>query len=79
MLQNLVKNRSSLIVWAVLQNPLNHSTTVCVDAQILYMLLDWYDDEIDLLGGHLLYTFLDDMVSILVEDALQNRVLELTN
>jgi hypothetical protein len=39
----------------------------------------WLDDEVNAVIGHLFHTLLDDMVAILVMDAVKHTVLQLTH
>jgi hypothetical protein len=72
----LFKYRSALQFVTILQNALNHSAAIGMDAELINVLSHWLNHEVDDLCRHFLNAFLDNMVSILVINAFDNRVFE---
>lgn len=68
--QDLINDRSWLLVRAVFQDSLDDSTTVRVDTQLQSMVCDGLHYELDVLKRHLFNAFLDHMVAILVMDTV---------
>ena len=77
-----LNNRVGLGVMAFLEDSLNNSATIGVEAQVLHMVRlveDGVKDEVNLLTGHFLNAFLDDMISILIINAINDGFLKLLN
>jgi hypothetical protein len=68
----LFQDAGLLMRFAILQNSLNYSAAVRVNRECVYLPLEGFDDESDVLGWDALDGLLDNMVAILVLDALEN-------
>ena len=67
-LSDLVVDLPSLNFLAVLKHTLHDATPVRVDAQLVDILKDGLDHEVYRVRRHLLYAFLNHVVSVLVVD-----------
>ena len=75
-------NGVGLRVVAFLEDPLNNSAAIGVEAQVLYMVRlieDCVKNEVNLFTGHFLYAFLDNMIPVLIIDAINDGFLKLLN
>ena len=75
-------NRVGLGVMAFLEDPLNNSTAIGVEAQVLHMvrlIKDGVKYEVYLFTRHFLNTFLDDMISVLIINTINDGFLKLLN
>ncbi len=75
--QNLVQNRTRVVLRPVFQHALDHSAAVGVHTQLTCVVNNRQNNEFNLVARHLLYAFLNNMVAILVIDALYDVVFEL--
>ncbi len=75
--QDLVQNSTGVVLRPVFQHALDHSAAVGVHAQLTCVVNDRQNNEFNLIARHLLYAFLNNMVAILVVDALYDVVFEL--
>jgi len=62
---------------AVLQDPLNDSTTIRMGGENVDLSSESFDDELNVLSWHTFDSFLHDVVAVLVLDTLQNIDLQL--
>jgi hypothetical protein len=76
---DLIQYRSRLFISAVLQYPLNNSTSICMDAQAIDIVSDGNNDEVKCLRRHLLNALLDNVVAVLVVDAVKNSIFQFTH
>lgn len=63
----------------MLKAALDNTATIGVDAESVDLVGKGIEDEVNVLGLASLYRFLDDMVAVLVLDAANNIVFELTD
>jgi hypothetical protein len=74
--KNGIKYRSSLSFMAIFKDSLNHSTSISVNAKLAYCF--WMDhclhNEVNCIIRHLLNTFLNNMISILIKYTIKDRV-----
>jgi hypothetical protein len=71
---------SSLIVWfAVLQDPLNNPAAVRMSSKDVDLAPEGIDDELYVFSRYTLDSLLNNMVSILILDTLENISLQLFN
>ena len=69
----LVKDRTSLTFIAFFENSLDNSASISMDTKATYCsgLFNYgRDDEINAIRGHLFNALLNNMIPILIEDAL---------
>jgi hypothetical protein len=77
-----LNNRVGLGVMTFLEDSLNNSAAIGVEAQVLHMIRlveDGVKYEVNLFAGHFLNAFLDDMISILIINAINDGFLKLLN
>ena len=72
----LSQNRCLGILVAVFQHALDHAASVRMGCQGLHLAVERLDDELDVFGRHPLDRLLDDVVAVLVLDALQHVTIE---
>lgn len=73
------QNCRLVLGFAVLQDSLNHTTAIGMGRQGVDLSSKGIDDEPDVFGRYSLDGFLDDMIAILIFDALEDICLELLN
>ena len=56
----------------MLQDSLDDSAAIGMNAQTVHVVSDWLYDEVESLRRHLLNAFLNHMIPILVMDAVQH-------
>ena len=77
-----LNNRVGLGVMAFLEDSLNNSAAIGVEAQVLHMvrlIQDGVKYEVNLVTGHFLNAFLDDMISVLIINTINYGFLKLLN
>mmetsp|Transcript_1311 Transcript_1311/g.2509 ORF Transcript_1311/g.2509 Transcript_1311/m.2509 type:complete len:259 (+) Transcript_1311:347-1123(+) len=77
--QDLCQDRIPLFFRAVLEQPLNYSTTVRVSGEVINLIDESFDNKLDKQRRHLFDTFLDHMVSILVFNAMHHMTNQFTH
>lgn len=77
--ENLLHDRPHLLICTPLQDSLDHSATVSLDAHVEYIFRDGVYNKLDIAGRHLLNALLDNVVAVLVEDAVHNVLFELSH
>jgi hypothetical protein len=70
--KNLFEYRSALELVTILQNALDHSAAISMDAELIHILSHGLYHKIDDLSWHFFDTFLNDMIPILVIDAFND-------
>lgn len=76
-LVQLLQNSDLIMRLAVLQDPLNDSTTIRMGGENVDLSSESFDDELNVLSWHTFDSFLHDVVAVLVLDTLQNINLQL--
>ena len=79
---NCLDNWVGLGVMAFLEDSLNNSAAIGVKAQVLHMvrlIQDCVKYEVNLLTGHFLNAFLDDMISVLIINTINDSFLKFLN
>ncbi len=75
-LVQLVQYGQHLFGSAVLQDALDHAATVRVRGQAIHLTLERTDDELEIGRLHALDALLDDVIAVLILDALEDVALE---
>lgn len=73
--KDLIDYWSCLFLCAILQDSLDYSTSICMYTKLTSILSNLLNNKINGIRRHFLNTFLDNMITILVINALNNRVL----
>ena len=71
-----LQDRRSGGLFAVFEHTLDDTAAIRMSSQALDLSSKGVDDELDVLGGYTFDSFLNDMISILIFDALEDLVLQ---
>lgn len=71
-----LQQRSLCSLVAVLEHPLDHTTTVRMSGKSMDLTVKCLDDELYMFGGDSLNGFLDYVVSVLIFDTFQNMTIQ---
>lgn len=78
-LMELLQDGRLVVRLAVLQDPLDHPATIRVGGQDVDLASEGINDELYVLGGDPLNGFLDNVIAVLILDALEDVCLQLPN
>ena len=71
------KNRFTINFFAVLEHPLDNPATIRVGCKSVHLATERVDDELDIVRRNSLNCLLNNVVTVLVSNALQHMILQL--